>query len=124
METKFLFVPVGDNQDNKGKSFFYCPKTRKIFGPLISLIVDEHLAHILECSCFNVLSKNEGSKIIIKCERSQNLHSLCTIEIKYENSSHLERLEKIISLYIQNYNNSKLLTTELPKHFYKPKGMK
>ncbi|MCX8193869.1 MAG: hypothetical protein N3G19_00685 [Candidatus Pacearchaeota archaeon] len=123
METKFLFVPVGEKQNEKGQNFFYCPKTRKIFGPLADLIVEEHLKHILECACFALLSRTEGSRIIIKFERTQNLHQMCHIEVKYENPSNLERIEKIVSLYIQNYNNGNTLV-ELPKQFYKPQGTK
>ncbi|MEM4152687.1 MAG: hypothetical protein QXK80_01015 [Candidatus Pacearchaeota archaeon] len=124
METKFLFVPVGEKQGEKGQNFFYCPRTRKIFGPLADLIVEEHLKHLLECACFTILSKTEGSRIIIKCERTQNLHSLCHIEVKYENPAHLKRIENIIKIYTENYNNGKSIAVELPKKFYKPEGMR
>ncbi|MGB9708135.1 MAG: hypothetical protein ACPLXC_02295 [Candidatus Pacearchaeota archaeon] len=124
MEMKFMFVPVGDKQDDQGKSFFYCPKTRRIFGPLQELIVELHQKPYIECHCFNILSKQEDSKLIIEYERSnQNMHSMCTLKIYYKNLAHLGKLEKIINLYIENYNKGKSVSVKLPK-FQKPAGMK
>jgi len=115
MEMKFLFLPVGNKTNDKGESFFYCPKTMKNFGTLTELIVEAHLSSHIECHCFNILSRNEGSKLIIECERSHQLHSVCTLKVYYENPRHLERINKIIELYTKSYNNGKI--PELPKKF-------